>query len=176
MSKADDLLAELDAEFGKEAQKKAKAAAKVKTRGEQLRELNRTFHQRHSTGGFSDVAQDANLYSRNWSQVPGYRPLRRVTWLIDEYCDNCHGTISYVGNVFTEYFNRKLRAKVFTPEAVTHDENGKELPHELEQAYHTVPFCAACLRLSRRVEDHLNTALINGVPKQNHLQFQIVKE
>lgn len=165
------LLAEFDAEFGKKAKPKV-----GKTKGEILRELNRTFHQRNETGGFNDIAQMANAVSRSWSQVPGYRAVRRITWIINEHCDNCVNCVSYVGNTFVEFYNRRLRARVQSAEAVTHDEAGNPLPIELEEHHHTIEHCAACLRLSRKVEDHLAIALLNGVPKQTPLQFQIVKE
>jgi hypothetical protein len=165
--KVDALLAELDAEFGKKAKPK---------KGDSVRELNKTFNQRNSTGGFNDVAQAANAMSRSWSQIPGYRAVRRITWIINEHCDNCINCVSYVGNTFVEFHNRRLKATVQSAEAVTHDEHGQELPVAVEESHHSVALCAACLRLSRRVEDHLMAALINGVPKQTDLSFQIVKE
>lgn len=165
--KVDTLLAELDAEFGK----KPKGAKK-----DSVRELNRTFNQRNSTGGFNDLAQAANAMSRSWAQIPGYRATRRITWIINEHCDNCISTVSYVGNTFVEFYNRRLKATVQSAEAITHDERGQELPVAIEESHHSVELCAACLRLSRRVEDHLMAALINGHPKQTGLSFQIVKE
>lgn len=159
------LLADFDNEFGKKAKPKGKST------GEQLRALNRLYHQRNETGGFSDIAVAANAISASWAQVPGYKPTRRITWIINEHCLNCPGSVSYIGNTFTEFYNRRLRARVQSAEAVTHDLLGNELPVEIEEAHHDVEYCAACLRLSRRVEDHLNTALINGVPKQVPLHF-----
>lgn len=138
-----DLLAELDAEFGKKP-KKAKVDA-----------TKQTVTDRNSTGTLSDVIAEANATSRSWAEVPGFEAVRRVTRVHHQACRCCGVVVSYIANVFTEFESKRLRAKVQAPEAVFHDSLGFEIPHEVEEFSHHTEQCAACIRLSRKVDDLL---------------------
>lgn len=161
-----DLLAELDAEFGKKPKGKKALEKSLEGKG---------ITQRSSTGTFSEIAAAANAVSASWKNQPGWRAVRRLTYIVAEFCDHCSGRVDYIGNVFTVFENKRLRSTISAPELVTHDEFGFELPHMIEEHIHNVPYCASCLRLSRRIEDYLAAVFINGVPKQLDLTFNSEK-
>ena len=153
MSKSnDDLLKELDAEFGKAARKKPKELTDADIR----KQRNRAFHQRIDGASTVEALQQyANANARSWLEVPGFRATRRITNVQHEHCLCCGGSVSYIGNEFVEFFSKRLRASVQAAELITHDENGIELPRDVEEWHHDVQQCVACLRLSRRIEDCL---------------------
>lgn len=165
-TKVKSLIDLLDEEFGKKPKVK-----KLQSDKEIVKALNKEYHQRNYTGTVSDILAESNAIASSWKNQPGWKPVHRTTWIITECCDNCLSKVSYVGNTFTVFENKRLRSKIQAPELITHDELGFELPQLVDEAEHTVPLCAACLRLSKRVEDHIAAALINGVPKQVPLIF-----
>jgi hypothetical protein len=140
MSQVKDLLAELDAEFGK----KPKQKVDLRTQ---------TITQRNSTGTLSDVIAEANSYAQSWSETPGFEAIRRVTYVQHQRCRCCGRTVSYIGNEFTEFHSLRLKATVKAAEPVFHDSLGFELPHIIEEHDMQVEQCFACIQLSRKVED-----------------------
>lgn len=149
MSKINSLLAELDAEFGKQKKTKGKAVDKNSI----VKSLNKEFHQRNATGGLSDLLAASNKTAKSWAQVPGFRATRRITYVVHQHCCTCSHSVSYVGNIFTEFESKRLRAKVKSPELILVDEFGFDLPHTVEETHMDIPECVQCLQLSRRAED-----------------------
>lgn len=164
MSQARDLIAELDAEFGKEARKKQKIDGKTTVQG------------RNSTGTFSDVAAASNAVSRSWKNQPGWKAKHRLTYIIKEHCRACPSTVEYIGNVFTVFENKRLHSRTKSAEIITHDEYGKELPHYIEEHDVDVDYCVSCLRLSTKIDDLVAAALINGYPTQLAMKFSAERD
>lgn len=147
MSKTSDLLAELDAEFGKKPKKQKVDPSK------------QTLLQRNSTGTISDLIADSNETAKAWQDTPGFEPVKRVTFIVNQTCSCCLSRVSYIGNEFTEFYNTRLKARVKAAEPVFVDSLGFDLPREVEEYETQVGQCASCVRLSRNTEDLL--ALVN---------------
>lgn len=159
------LLAELDAEFGKKPKKRltvGQAAERIK---------NTTIFDRSATGTVSDLVAEANAYVRSWREVPGFEATRRVTFLHNQRCRCCGLVTSYVANEFTEFENKRLKAKVKAPELVFEDSLGFVLPHEVDEYSFEVEQGACCIRLSRRVEDLV--AMCDLIAERRELQLNL---
>lgn len=156
-----NLLAELDADFGK----KARAA-----RADTHKELNKTFHQRTNTGDYRDEVAYANAASRSWKDEPGWRPVATVHRVHHQHCRTCLQDISYIANEFTRFRNARLRSQVDAPETGHVDDLGFPLPQVVTEHSNEVEYCAACLRLSRRVDDLADAIVaLTGRPLQQPL-------
>lgn len=156
-----NLLAELDAEFGKAAQKKAKRDAKAIAVA--------TVHGSNTTVWTEGAV--ANAVAGSLRNQPGWKPTARVTHVMHEHCDFCAGSVSYIGNQFTLFENKRLKAKLHEPELITHDDLGFELQHIVEEHIVNVPHCAKCLRLSRNVSDLVAACFIANREVQLELSF-----
>ena len=127
----DDLLAELDAEFGKKARRPAKGEAPHKA-------INKAFHaanpQLDLASGKIDTA-DAGVYSREqhalWLAMsvadrrqlgmpaPRWLPEARVTWVVHQHCAVCQETTWYTGNEYIRFRrNHSLDFRLINGESV----------------------------------------------------------
>ena len=157
-----DLLAELDAEFGK--------AARPKRKPNGFKDANKTFHQRIDVGGFEDDVAYANAIAKGWHTVPGFHAVATVHRVHSQSCRTCGHSIDYIANEFTRFENKRMHITVDAAQMGYLDHLGFELPQFVETHYNEVETCASCLRLSRNAGElaEILTA-VNGVPTQRNL-------
>jgi hypothetical protein len=162
-----DLLAALDAEFGKAARKGTNGRAKPEV-GHKA--LNRVYHQRSDTGDYRDEVAYANAAARDWASEPGWQPVATVHRVHHQHCRACIGTVSYIANEFTRMRNDRLRLRLDVAQLHTQDELGIPLPAVVEQHHVYVELCAACLMLVQRVNELAEcVAAVTGKPMQRSL-------
>ena len=167
--KVNDLLAELDAEFGKAARKGSAANGKALPPAKH-KALNAVYHQRNATGDFRDEVSLANTLTKSWKEVPGFQPVATIHRIHHQHCRTCWSKVSYIANEFTRFHSVRLHATVDAPEVGHVDEFGLPLPQLTEHHYVDVELCADCLSLSPRVDDLLEAIpFITGHPTQRKL-------
>jgi hypothetical protein len=106
--------------------------------------LNKTYHQRNSTGDFGDEVALANGLSKRWRTQPGWHPTARVTIIHFQHCQCCWRETEYVANELTEFSHLGLKAKILAAELIT----DQRLSRRIEEYHFSIPECPRCARLS----------------------------
>lgn len=162
------IIADLEAEFSKPT--KAKRVAKREPTDADIRKArNKAFHDSLVP---PDPLAGASAIARSLTNQPGWIAVARIAYIVQEHCRFCASSVEYIGNEFVLFENKRLRARQFSAELLTHDQHGEPLAWRTETTLHEVDYCAKCLRLSSKVDDLLAACEINGNAQQLDLHLQ----
>lgn len=156
-----DLLAELDAEFGKKprerqrgtrAQQKDDAALKAlsSARGQLTRMDFDTFDEFEA---YREMLI-ANEISKNMDWRPSWIPEARVTHCTRQHCDTCGNNVDFIGGEFIRFRSKRERAIILRRMEVVSDlwhygYGGKPLPDLVERHYQVVHRCPGCIEVEQ---------------------------
>jgi len=167
-----DFLAELDAQFGKQAKKK-----KVATDVDIRKQLNSLFHINNPLVETANGKVPESELQYNWQDAKNglpqpITPEARVSVIVHQKCATCEETSWFTGNEYVRFFRRRLtynslgRGEVQTASTIMRRlsdcdaslvafglPTGHPLPQVIQEVHETVPRCPACIILERHCTD-----------------------
>jgi hypothetical protein len=177
-----DLLAELDAEFGKKpkpARKQHAIGAGSKDRSDGKQRLLSAKEQIEMFQ-FKDISDwrayreqlEANEIAQQLAVDPLWLPDARLTYIVEQTCACCNRKVEYVAGDYVRFRSPRQRAVIIRRAEVCTDlaHFGKmqldgsiePLPDLVDTIRQSVPRCAVCIRDERQVEEMWWKATING--------------
>ena len=172
-----DLLAELDAEFGK------KPRERQRSRGAQVKDED--VVKRLSSAEFQLTRMDfdsfeeweayremliANQLSKNMDWRPSWIPECRITHVVRQHCETCGNNVDFIGGEFIRFKSKRERAVITRRAEVVSDlwhygYGGKPLEDVIEYHYQVVHRCPGCI-LVEQVALEIWDGLVEQHPQQ----------
>lgn len=162
----DDLLAELQNEFGKKSRSKASRKAKYAEAEEQRREerikLLHEAKQRLMKGEFKNIADyqtfkfmvESTDIAKQMDWRPSWIPEARITYVVRQHCENCGNTVSFIGGEYIKFRARAGNASIVKradmfPDLFLYGWREEELPDQVDDLYQTVHRCPGCIQVEQ---------------------------
>jgi hypothetical protein len=180
-----DLLAELDAEFGKSA-KRGKGADKrsyfnqAKHQGVQTTEKPpgnaREQVERLQFPNFSDwqahiEMRAANEWAAGMDWRPSWIPDARITYVVVQRCDCCADSVSFIGGEYVRFQSKRIRGSIIRRAEVCTDlfhyalQGSNPLEDIIEELHQSVARCPGCIRVEQKALE-LWDAMVQKQPQQ----------
>lgn len=115
--------------------------------------------------------QDETTYTT----TTGWRRVAHVTLVQHQHCRVCNATISAIAGEFTEFVNARMRSTIRTHRLheLCHGSTSiAPLPVRVDEAHVDIAECAACISLSRHVDDLLAALNVCDTPTTQQELFQ----
>lgn len=167
MSSALDLLAELDAEFGKKKKEKKTAFLKETTK-----KLSRSQFLNNADWRMAQLAQEANETAKRLAQFEQlWKPEAKETWLMRQHCSCCGGYVDYIAGEYVRFRNNHAHC-IMKQRAAVHPDLfhlDKTIPEEYMHLEQEVLRCAKCLREEQQVSeiwDKVQEAVLHTAEEQ----------
>lgn len=157
-----DLLAELDADFGK----------KAKVREAAHKGLNRAFHEANPQTRLNGGKGPEDI-SASWI------PIARVTHVTTQHCECCGDKVSFIGGEFIRFKSTRQRADILRRSEVCTDlfhfgATDLELEDRIETHTQLVHRCAGCIQVEKQALEIWDAAVkltAPPEPKQTELDL-----
>lgn len=156
MSEALDLLASIDAEFGKKKKEKkgiapADGGRLVRFKGRMVEQIAKGSYRNDSS---DDPAVGANEIAHSVAFLVEWRAEARETWVKTQICECCNSTTRFIAGEYVRFRNAKSHATIQRRSEIWTDlwHFGVELPRTVVKHTETVQTCPDCMELEDRVE------------------------
>jgi hypothetical protein len=153
-----NLLAELDAEFGKKP-KDRKGGGGARSPRDFASDAKSQLERAQFTS-FSDwelhlQMLEANAYAKQIDWRPSWIPEARLTYVIQQHCDCCGDNVKFIGGEYIRFRSKRDRATIIrraevVPNLWHYGWDGEPLPDLIDEMYQTVPRCPGCIEVERR--------------------------
>lgn len=145
----DDLLADLDAEFGK---KKKEKVLKLK---EAAKKLSRSQFVNNSDWRAAQLMQEANEAAKRLAQLEHlWKPEAKETWLMRQHCSCCGGYVDYIAGEYVRYRNRQAHCIMQKrTESCSDTFHFGDIPEEFVHLEQDVARCFKCIKDERQVDE-----------------------
>jgi len=150
-----DLLAELDAEFGKQP-RQARAKTDMYSAKAQLERMQFTNYydwEQHK------LQIEANEYAAAADWRPSWIPEARLTYCIRQYCETCGGRSDFIGGEYIRFRSKQSRATIVRRAEVCTDlwhrglSDGDPLPDLVDHFTQHVARCPGCIMVEQQALD-----------------------
>lgn len=164
-SEADDLLASLDAEFGKKPREKKERSKEYfnQAKGISFAKSQLEYMQ---FGGDKDLSEfeQANVLAKKMSIKRDWVPTERLTYVVTQHCDCCGRKVEFLGSEYVRFRSEERRATITRRAEVCTDlflfkRDAPELPDLIEYITETVKRCPSCIRDEKQVSDLWDTVM-----------------
>lgn len=166
----DDLIASLDASFGKQARagrsRSTRAEKKDATALQQLASARGQLTRMDMSAEAFETHREmllANELSKTMDLMPSWIPDARITYCIRQHCDTCGNNVDFIGGEYVRFQSRRQRATIIRRAEVCSDLMhygfaGIELEDIVEKHYQTVARCPGCIEVEEQALEIWMTA------------------
>lgn len=157
----DNLLAELDAEFGKKPKAPKRGAPSAST-SDKLRALYSAKAQLERTE-FTNIAEwemhrqmlEANELAKQLDWQPAWVPVARLTYIVRQHCMSCGDEVEFIGGEYIRFTSTRAKATItrraeVCPDLFHFGFKGEPLPDLVDEIYQQVPRCPGCIKLEQK--------------------------
>lgn len=150
MSNIDNLLVELEAEFGKK--KKEKKSVSLK---ETAKKLSREQFATNADWRLALLMQESNAIAREETFALLWKAEARETWIMKQHCACCLRETEYIAGEYVRFRNKRMHATIKrrTESCTDQFHFNKGIPEEFVHLEQDVSRCVTCINEERMVDE-----------------------
>lgn len=180
MSDVNNLLAEIDAEFGKKkkepGQKKVRGSANVdKITGSVTDSLTREVFANITDWRLSQLMHDSNRTAKDADYGSNWQAEARITWMTRQHCFTCGDYTDFISGEYVRFRNTRQHATVTRRTEACTDlwHFGTDLPEEYVDQEQDVQRCVGCIKVERMAEEIWNKAIKLVKEEQAEIELEV---